>query len=40
MHGTGTWVSPHGDKYQGGYSFGLKEGWGTYEWKNGNTYVG
>jgi hypothetical protein len=40
MHGFGKWVSENGDKYEGNFINGKKEGNGVYSWKNGKKYEG
>ena len=40
IHGQGIYISCNGDRYDGNFNCGLKEGHGTMKYKSGNTYRG
>ena len=40
MHGRGIFISCNGDRFEGSFNYGLKEGTGVIIYKNGNTYSG
>ena len=39
-HGKGERIHPNKDKYSGNFKYGKMEGWGKYEYANGNVYEG
>lgn len=40
IHGKGIFISSNGDRYEGNFNFGLREGFGSMFYRNGNTYQG
>jgi hypothetical protein len=40
IHGRGVYISTNGDRYEGFFYLGMKEGYGSIFYRNGNSYQG
>jgi hypothetical protein len=40
IHGKGIYISSNGDRYEGSFNYGLREGYGSIFYRNGNSFQG